>query len=95
VDGYVSLLHSYLNQLVQKTEKPRTEMERMVTLIGDLGGGPRDLLDVHVTALDDASKSARDERARALALEGRLLALEMMGYLVDYYRTGARRRFNG
>ena len=65
----------------------------MVTQLGDASGGPRDLLDVHVAALDQAMALFTDAHASTLVFEARLMALEMMGLLVDYYRVGLRRRF--
>ena len=94
-EAYSKLLCVYLDQLGFKKEKPKEFMESLITRIGDLGGGPRDLIDIHVGALDAEVQGASVERARALVLEGRLLALEMMGLLVDYYRTGNRRRLIG
>ncbi|MEZ5427842.1 MAG: response regulator [Pyrinomonadaceae bacterium] len=93
VGNYIDLLILYLDQLVVRKSKPLDQMEALVTKLGDAGGGPRDLLDVHVAALDEAICGREAERAKSLAVEGRLLALEMMGLLVDYYRVGNRRRF--
>lgn len=89
--AYTRLLSAYMHQLVLKRAKPREEMAEIVTRLGDEGGGPRDLIDLHVGALDAAVKDSTSERGRALAIEGRLLALEMMGLLVDFYRVGLRR----
>jgi CheY-like chemotaxis protein len=93
VGDYSSLLGVYLDHLVVYKEKPRDQMEVLITRLGDLGGGPRDLMDVHLDALDANVAKQNPDRGRALAVEGRLLALEMMGLLVDYYRIGQRRRF--
>ena len=93
VDDYSALLPAYLEHLLCQAEKPRDQMELLITRLGDLGGGPRDLMDVHVAALDASVEKQNAERGCALAVEGRLLALEMMGLLVDYYRIGQRRRF--
>lgn len=65
--------------------------ERMARTLGDLGAGPRDLLDIHLAALELLTSSCSGARAGYLLLESRLLALEMMGLLVDYYRVGHRR----
>ena len=67
-------------------------MERVVTIIGGANGGPRDLLDVHVAALEHVFE--RVPNAGAFVYEARLVALEMMGLLVDYYRVGYRRVFS-
>lgn len=91
VRDYFDLLFLYLEQLVIRKGKPRERMERVITQLGDAGAGPRDLLDIHVAVLDKAVSGQSPERARSLAVEGRLLALEMMGLLVDYYRAGHRR----
>lgn len=93
VNDYNGLLSRYLEQLIVRKDKPRDQMEKLVTRLGDAGGGPRDLLDVHVAALDEVICGRETEQTKSLAVEGRLLALEMMGLLVDYYRVGNRRRF--
>ena len=93
VSAYRLLLDQYIDQLSYKKERPKELMDRLTTGLGEAGAGPRDLLDVHVAALDYAVQGAGMEQARATLIEGRLLALEMMGLLVDYYRTGHRRRF--
>ncbi len=93
VRAYFVLLEPYLAYQVERIEVPRVPAERIVTALGDASGGPRDLLDLHVTALDRAIAIADGPRARSLAVEARLLALEMMGLLVEYYRVGQRRRF--
>ena len=90
---YLQLLTAYLEQLGYRKEKPRDFMAGLVTHLGDLGAGPRDLIDLHITALEYVVRVEGMERARAFVIEGRLLALEMMGLLVDYYRVGSRRRF--
>lgn len=71
----------------------REAMEHLITRLGDHAAGPRDLLDVHVMALDRANALHPVTFSRSLLFETRLLALEMMGLLVDYYRVGHRRRF--
>lgn len=95
VHSYVQLLESYYEWLVYKKDKPRETMENIVTALGDAGAGPRDLVDVHVGALDLLTSGAATRRASSLLIEARLLALEMMGLLVDYYRVGLRRRRPG
>ena len=68
-----------------------TDVPVLATRLGDNGAGPRDLIDLHLGALENASPSV-GSHGGAPIVEGRLLALEMMGLLVDYYRSGHRRR---
>ncbi|MBP0618145.1 response regulator [Jiella mangrovi] len=93
IEDYTTLLARYIERLTRDSEKPKDIMGRISTAIGDAGGGPRDLLDIHVAALERSVHRIPSERASATVIEGRLLALEMMGLLVDYYRTGSSRRF--
>jgi hypothetical protein len=87
VSDYADVLRRYFDRMVVQTAKPRHEMKRIVAALGQQGGGPRDLVDIHVSALGHVSQDGNSVKARALALEGRLVALEMMGLLVEYYRV--------
>jgi CheY-like chemotaxis protein len=87
VGAYSGLLRCHFDRLVVQTDKPRDEMARIAAELGQHGAGPRDLVDIHVTALSQVLEKGNSVKARTLALEGRLLALEMMGLLVDYYRV--------
>jgi len=92
VHSYIRLLEAYYEQLVFRKEKPRDAMEYVITSLGDCGAGPRDLLDVHVAALDELMNRPSTKPGSSLLIEARLMALEMMGLLVDYYRVGLRRQ---
>jgi hypothetical protein len=54
--------------------------------LGFLRAGPRDVVEIHTTAVRRLSRSARAERVRHYLAEGRLLIVELMGDLVSYYR---------
>jgi hypothetical protein len=92
VQSYFGLLEPYLLCEREQVVAPRETMERIITTLGDAAGGPRDLLEVHVAALDRALSLFDDPHSRTIVFEARLLAVEMMGLLVDYYRVGLRRR---
>lgn len=91
-DEYRRIVRAYMRFLAIHKDKPHAEMERLATRIGDLGGGPRDLMDVHVAVIDESMRNTGGESVRSLMTESRLVALEIMGLLVNYYRTGIRRR---
>jgi hypothetical protein len=54
--------------------------------LGFLRAGPRDVVEIHTTAIRRLSRSARAERVRHYLAEGRLLIVELMGDLVSSYR---------
>ncbi len=78
---------------------PRDAMQRLITRLGDSGGTPRDLIDLHVAALEAApgmQAGGATDGQKSMALDGEdLLAVQMMGLLVEYYRVGSRRRSFG
>ncbi|MCB1217849.1 response regulator [bacterium] len=93
---YNGILRDYFDHVRGKLEKPRDAMESLVTRLGENGAGPRDLIDVHVRALDELVMLMDSDYGTYITVEGRLLALELMGILVEFYRVGTRRRgFDG
>ncbi|MEI6560318.1 MAG: response regulator [Rhodospirillaceae bacterium] len=92
---YQTLLQLYMDHLNKKTARPKVNMEVLATQFGDFGATPRDIVDVHSASLDVIRKSLDKSFAYTFAADSRLFALEMMGLLVDYYRTGFRRLFAG
>jgi hypothetical protein len=93
VQSYYGLLQPFSGPRDRPPRRARRGHEEIIiTTLGDAGGGPRDLLDMHVAALDQALALYLDPHARSIVYESRLLALQMMGLLVDYYRVGHRRR---
>ena len=84
---YRDLLTAYLDSLVLKKSTPDLDLREFTARLGRAGAGPRDVLDLHVAALEAAMQDARPERARFLNTDGRLLALEVMGRLLSFYRA--------
>jgi len=93
VERYKSLLERALNKKAFRgpEESLAAELRGLADRLGDLGAGPREVTDVHGTAIREAVRGVTPARSQALLSEGRLLALELMGGLTAYYR----RRFRG
>jgi len=68
----------------------RRELQHLATRLGDLNAGPRDVLDIHMEALNRAAAGRQGVHSTQAVFESRLLALQLMGLLVDYYRVGNR-----
>lgn len=63
------------------------KLRALSTQLGQLRAGPRDVVEMHSAALKSRFRDAPPARQEALVEEGRLLLLELMGYLISYYRT--------
>lgn len=73
------------------TEELRTLGEKL----GALAASPRDIIDLHTTALRRKREGKLLRRAQRYVEEGRFLVLELMGHVLSFYRrhaTGTRSR---
>ncbi len=70
-------------RLAQTLTRPR----RLAEQLGAMNAGPRDVIDIYMTAWRLRSHAAHPRKAQAYTDEGRLLALELMGYLVSFYHS--------
>lgn len=87
VDDYVELIkHTAESQVFRTGPGEGRSARPLAERMGFLGAGPRDAIEVHTEALLrlDQGFSAADQRQ--IALEGRIVVLELMGYLAGYYR---------
>lgn len=90
VQRYEALLDLALEQRTYKVEyKMSEDLRSIADQLGFLKAGPRDVVKIHSTALKSRAGTATPMKARAYVEEGRLMVLELMGYLVSYYRTYA------
>ena len=87
VDTYSQLMDLALEAQTYKVEHNISEkLRNQAEKLGVLKAGPRDVVDIHTTALRQKTESATLAKAQAYVNEGRLMVLEMMGYLTAYYR---------
>ncbi|MDJ0659739.1 MAG: response regulator [Crocosphaera sp.] len=86
-ENYGKLLDLALEQRMFKvdyniSEKLRTLGEKL----GFLKASPRDAIEIHTKVLKEKSKDVPMAKAQAYVVEGRLMILELMGYLASFYR---------
>ena len=86
IKQYDKLLEEYISAMVYRESPSRSSIRSLANMIGDYGCGPRDVMDIHVKVIRSKSIGEHIKKAHAYSYEGRLLALEIMGNLVDYYR---------
>jgi CheY-like chemotaxis protein len=87
---YGSLLDRYLEALSSEEPLPHREIEALAHHLGNEGAGARDVIDLHLRVTSDRLEGMNEGRARATSRNARLLALEVMGCLVDHYRIGEK-----
>ncbi len=87
VDRYCKLLEQAVEQQAFKVAHTVSrELAALAERLGFLKAGPRDVIDLHSRALEMALRNSTRYAAKFYTDEGRLMALELMGYLVNYYR---------
>ncbi len=90
VKKYQALMDDALDHRVYRVEQDLSKNLRVLAdQLGVLRAGPRDVVDLHTVALKDKNKQASLQKAQIYVEEGRLMVLELMGYLVTFYRTHA------
>ncbi len=90
---YTELFDPYFDSIILRRPAPRNELNAIAEELAELGANPRDLMALHWAALQPLLKGLGLARQEGYSKEGRLLALEVMGYLADHYRrrAGVRR----
>jgi len=83
---YGLILKNYLQALLYKDSLPRPEIDRLASRIGQVDGGPRDIVDMHLSVIEEQTKQASPQKTKSYTVDGRLFTIEIMGMLVDYYR---------
>jgi DNA-binding response OmpR family regulator len=87
VARYGELLDRALEQRTYRVEDRLPDALRALAHeIGFLHAGPRDVIELHTRALRDRIAGAGRRKAQGYVDEGRVAVLELMGYLVAYYR---------
>ena len=90
VTRYGKVLDLAIEQSNYQVDNHLTEaLQNLADEMGVHGVGPRDVLDVHNAALRQMRQGQRPRKAQSYLEEGRLLARELMGHLVSFYRRYA------
>lgn len=86
VQSYDRLIELALDQRTFKVEHNLSDQLRsMADQLGSLGAVPRDVVEVHTTALN-SNPNTPSAKKQARTEEARFLVLELMGHLCSHYR---------
>ena len=85
---YRDLLEEAWQRRVYKVEPDISEQLRvLVDQMGVVRAGPRDIIELHTGALEHKIRDVPPAKAQVYVEEGRMMVLELMGYLASFYRT--------
>lgn len=87
VSQYSGLLELALEERTVRVEsRLGEELNTLADQLGLLGAGPRDIIDLHKAAITGRLEGQSIRKARAYVEEGRLMLLQIMGFLASFYR---------
>jgi len=85
--AYGELLECALEQRAFKVEHNLPEQLRsLAERLGFMRASPRDIIEIHTTTLREKNRDTNLVKSQAYVVEGRLIVLELMGYLASFYR---------
>lgn len=85
---YGVVLDSAMQHRAMKQDgDPTIELNDLADQLGILGAGPRDVIDLHKAVIAAGIQAQGRRSAKAYLEESRLLLLQLMGYLVSFYRN--------
>ena len=84
---YGNLLELSLEQRIFKVDYHISgELRTLADKLGFLKASPRDTIEIHTQVLKEKTHDISVVKAQAYVDEGRLMVLELMGYLASFYR---------
>ncbi|MBE9042708.1 response regulator [Oscillatoriales cyanobacterium LEGE 11467] len=87
VQQYGQLLDRALEQRTYRVSHPISEgLRGMAEQLGFLKASPRDIIELHTQAIKHKIADVPSPKAQAYIEEARIMVLELMGFLVSYYR---------
>ncbi len=88
VQQFSGLLDKSFEQRIHKTAHDySSSLKKMGQELGRINAGPRDIIEIYTTALRNKSENIPVMKAQAYAEDGRMMALELVGNLANYYRN--------
>lgn len=86
--SYEQALQQAIETKMYRVDHPISDRLRSIAeALGQARAGPRDVTQIHLTALKNLGRGQPAAKIQAFAEEGRLLLVELMGYIISYYRN--------
>ncbi|MEM0951425.1 MAG: response regulator [Cyanobacteria bacterium P01_H01_bin.74] len=91
VDNFKRLIEKALKAQMFKDHSSTvsTDLHKMANQLGFLMATPKDVIDCYSLAIKSMCEDASTKRSQIIIEEGRILLVQLMGYLCSYYRLFA------
>ncbi len=91
LERYSALLDLALERQTYRSggEKISEDIRSIAERLGALGASAREVAELHARAIRKRTRTARSGKVHAVIAEGRMLAFELMGHVLSYYRRRA------
>jgi DNA-binding response OmpR family regulator len=90
VQHYGELMELALEQRAFRVEHDISgKLQSIAEELGFLHARPRDVVEIHSSALRNKTEAVNQARSQAYIEEGRIMVLQLMGHLLSHYRTYA------
>jgi hypothetical protein len=86
VGRYAELLEAIIYERGFEVKNTDASARALAASLGGLRASARDVVEIHLASLRSCSFGAAPSRQQAYLEDGRVLLLQLMGYLVAYYR---------
>ncbi|WP_295386090.1 response regulator [uncultured Thiodictyon sp.] len=87
LEDYLGLIeHTAASQVFRLRPEQERSARPLAERLGFMGAGPRDVIELHTEALRRLAQRVGPAQEHQVAVEGRIVVLELMGYLASYYR---------
>jgi PAS domain S-box-containing protein len=81
-----NLMEQSMEQNIYKVNyRVSSQLRELAEKLGKVQAGPRDLVQAYIQGLQNKTKDHKHRKSRAYTEEGRLMLIELMGYLATYY----------
>lgn len=90
VGEYRRIIDQAVQERAYRVEsRTSSDLASMAAILGHQAATPRDVVEIHATALQRALDNGDAPRLQAIVEEARIMSLELMGNLTTYYRSRA------
>lgn len=88
IEAYGNIIHKSIDSRIYKMEyDPSIELRELADILGFHKANPKEVIELHSDYYSQKIREAHPKRIKIYFEEARIILLQLMGYLVNYYRN--------